>query len=191
MKKDELRSALGKIQPSEELIRKTGVVIYRYHTIMHQMKPDLIPTGVFHYLELKGELTPTEYFGSSIFRLENEMSATELAELFREKIGVKHIRIAGNPTFKGKTIGACFGMPGGVAEILADESTDFVMIGEACEFRHSEFARDAAELGLNKAMIVLGHEGSERAGMIYFTKLLSEKHPELNIDYVECGEVYN
>ena len=173
-----------------ELIERTGVVIYRYHTIMHRMKPDLIPTGVFHYLGLSGELTSTEYFGSSIFTLEDEMSASELAELFREKIGVKHIRIAGNPDFKGRRIGACFGMPGGVAEILSDENTDFVMIGEACEFRHSEFARDAAELGLNKAMIVLGHEGSERAGMMYFAELLSQKHPELRINYVECGEVY-
>ena len=42
------------------LINETGVVIYRYHTIMHMFKPDLIPTGAFYYLGLKGELTPTE-----------------------------------------------------------------------------------------------------------------------------------
>ena len=119
------------------------------------------------------------------------MSANELAALFREKIGVKHIRIAGNGEFKGKRIGACFGMPAGVPEILTDEKTDFVMIGEACEYRLCEFARDAAELGINKAMIVLGHEGSERSGMKYLAKLMSEKHPELKIEYVECGEVYN
>jgi putative NIF3 family GTP cyclohydrolase 1 type 2 len=173
------------------LIEKSGVVIYRYHTIMHMLKPDLIPTGAFYYLGLKGELTPTEYFASSMFTLEEPMSANELADLFREKNGVKHIRIAGNGEFKGRTIGACFGMPAGVPEILADDRVDFVMIGEACEFRHAEFARDAAELGINKAMIVLGHEGSERSGMRYLAKLLCEKHPELKIDYVECGEVYN
>ena len=174
-----------------ELIKSTGVVIYRYHTIMHMMKPDLIPTGAFYYLGLKGELTSTEYFASSIFTLDEPMSANELAALFKEKIGVKHIRIAGNGDFKGRRIGACFGMPAGVGEILADERTDFVMVGETTEFRFSEFARDAAELGINKAMIVLGHEGSERSGMRYLAKLLSEKHPELQIDYVECGEVYN
>lgn len=52
------------------LIEKSGVVIYRYHTIMHMLKPDLIPTGAFYYLGLKGELTPTEYFASSMFTLE-------------------------------------------------------------------------------------------------------------------------
>ena len=173
-----------------DLINRTGVVIYRYHTIMHRLEPDLIPFGTFHYLGLSGELSPTEYFGSSIFTLDEPMSASEIADLFRERIGVKHIRIAGNPDFKGRTIGACLGMPGGVAEILASEDTDIVIIGEACEFRHCEFARDAAELGLNKAMIVLGHEGSERSGMRYFAELLSKKHPELRIEYVECGEVY-
>lgn len=174
-----------------ELIKSTGVVIYRYHTIMHKLTPDLIPTGAIYYLGLKGELKPTEFFGSSIFTLDEPMSANELAALFREKIGVKHVRIAGNGDFKGRTVGACLGMPAGVENILLDEKTDFVMIGEACEYRYCEFARDAAELGMNKAMIVLGHEGSERSGMRYLAKLLSEKHPDISIEYVECGEVYN
>ena len=174
-----------------ELIEKSGVVIYRYHTIMHLLKPDMIPTGAIYYLGLEGELTPTQYFGSSILTLREPISANELAALFRERLGVKHIRIAGNGDFKGVTIGACLGMPGGVYDILRDEKTDIVMVGEACEYRLCEYARDAAELGINKAIVVLGHEGSERAGMRYLAKLLSESHPELSIDYVECGEVYN
>ena len=172
------------------LIEQTGVVIYRYHTMMHQFTPDLIPTGALYYLGLDGEMVPSGYFGSSILTLNQPKSANELAELFREKLGVKHIRIAGNGEFRGKTIGMCLGMPGGVYEILRDEKTDIVLIGEACEYHQCEYARDAAELGINKAMVVLGHEGSERAGMQYLAKLLSEKHPELRIDYVECGEVY-
>ena len=173
------------------LIEKTGVVIYRYHTMMHQFNPDLIPTGALYYLGLEGEMVPSGHFGSSILTLKEPRSANEIADLFREKLGVKHIRIAGNGDFKGKTLGMCLGMPGGVYEILRDEKTDIVLIGEACEYHQCEYARDAAELGINKAMVVLGHEGSERAGMRYLAKLISEKHPELKIDYVECGEVYN
>ena len=177
-------------QAKYALIKESGVVIYRYHTMMHMFRPDMIPTGAIHYLGLKGDLTPTQYFGSSILKLEDGMSANEIADLFREKIGVKHIRIAGNATFKGKTIGMCLGMPGGVYEILRNENVDIVLIGEACEYHQCEYARDAAELGFQKAMIVLGHEGSERAGMQYLAKQMSEKHPELKIEYVECGEVY-
>ncbi len=172
------------------LIEETGVVIYRYHTTMHLFKPDLIPQGAIHYLGLKGTLTPTQYFGSSILTLDEPMSANEIADLFREKLGVKHIRIAGDADFKGKTVGACLGMPGGVYEILRDEKTEIVLIGEACEYHQCEYARDASELGFHKAMVVLGHEGSERAGMRYLAELMSKNHPELKIDYVECGEVY-
>ena len=174
-----------------ELIKQTGVVIYRYHTMMHQFTPDLIPTGAIYYLGIEGELTPTKYFGSSILTLKNPMSANEIASLFKEKLGVKHIRIAGNGDFKGKTIGACLGMPGGVYEILRDPNTDIVLIGEACEYHQCEYARDAAELGFNKAMVVLGHEGSERAGMQYLAKLIRDNHKDLKVDYIECGEVYN
>lgn len=173
------------------LIEKTGVVIYRYHTAMHRFVPDLIPKGALYYLGIEGELKPTEYFGSSILTLKEPMSANEIALLFREKLGVEHIRIAGNGDFKGKTVGACLGMPGGVFDILCNEETDIVLVGEACEWRQCEYARDAAELGIDKAIVVLGHEGSERAGMRYLAKLLSEKHPELQIEYLECGEVYN
>lgn len=173
------------------LIEESGAVIYRYHTTMHLFDPDMIPSGAMYFLGLTGELTPTGYFGSSILTLDEPMSANEIAELFREKLGVRHIRIAGNPDFKGRTVGACLGMPGGVYEIIRDERTDIVLVGEACEWRQCEYARDAAELGIDKAIVVLGHEGSERAGMRYLAKLLSEKHPELQIEYLECGEVYN
>ena len=173
------------------LIEDSGVVIYRYHTMMHKFVPDLIPAGARHFLGIGGRLTPTEYFGSSILELDEPMSANEIADLFRERLGVRHIRIAGNGDFKGRTVGMCLGMPGGVYEILRDERTDIVLVGEACEFRQCEYARDAAELGLNKAIVVLGHEGSERAGMRYLARLLSERHPDVKISYVECGEVYN
>jgi putative NIF3 family GTP cyclohydrolase 1 type 2 len=174
-----------------ELILNSGVVIFRYHTAMHRFTPDLIPAGAFYYLGLEGELSKTKYFGSSIFTLKEPISANEIADLFKEKLGVKHIRIAGNGDFKAKTIGACLGSPAGVFEILRDDNTDVVLVGEAREYTQCEYARDAAELGINKAVVTLGHEGSERAGMRYLAKLLSDKHPELQIDYVECGEVYN
>ena len=43
----------------------------------------------------------------------------------------------------------------------------------------------------NKAVLVMGHIGSERAGMVYLADILKKKHPELNINYIECEEVYS
>ena len=53
-----------------------------------------------------------------------------------------------------------------------------------------EYARDANDLGYKKALLILGHIGSERDGMVYTSDILKEKHPELRVEYFECGEVY-
>ena len=53
-----------------------------------------------------------------------------------------------------------------------------------------EYARDAAQLGHKKALIIMGHIGSERDGMIYTAELVKEMCPDLDVRYIECGEVY-
>lgn len=174
-----------------KLLMETGIVIYRYHDHMHLHKPDLITKGVLHGLGLEGEFTPSGYYASAVFTPREPISADELCALSKEKLGAKHIRVAGNGSFKGKKIAACFGMPAGVFELLCDDEIDIVMIGEACEWKQCEYARDAAELGINKAMVVMGHEPSERLGMHYLAKMISEAHPALDIKCFDSGEVYN
>ena len=65
-----------------------------------------------------------------------------------------------------------------------------VLTGEACEWNLAEYARDCAQLGYKKALIIMGHIGSERDGMVYTADLLKDMHPELDVQYFECGEVY-
>ena len=67
---------------------------------------------------------------------------------------------------------------------------DVVLTGEACEWRLGEYARDAAQLGFAKAMLILGHCGSERDGMRYIAGLLKDAVPALDVRYFESGEVY-
>ena len=65
-----------------------------------------------------------------------------------------------------------------------------VVVGEACEWHHYEYARDAAQLGRKKAVLVLGHVGSERDGMAYIASLLAARLPDVEFRYFDCGEVY-
>ena len=53
-----------------------------------------------------------------------------------------------------------------------------------------EYARDAAQLGHKKALLILGHIGSERDGMRYLADELKKAHSEIPCAYFECGEVY-
>ena len=45
--------------------------------------------------------------------------------------------------------------------------------------------------GRKKSLLVLGHEGSERAGMVYITEEFQKLLPEIEFKYIECGEVYS
>ena len=65
-----------------------------------------------------------------------------------------------------------------------------VLTGETCEWQLGEYARDAAALGMNKSLIVMGHIGSERAGMYHLAKTMEKDYPDLEIKYFECDEVY-
>ena len=54
----------------------------------------------------------------------------------------------------------------------------------------TNFVRDAAELGLNKSMLLLGHCASERDGMSYLCDLCAGMFPSCECRYFDCGELY-
>ena len=179
------------IRAKRALIEESGILIYRYHDNMHYRDLDSISEGELHYLGLKGKLEKTQYFASSVFISDDEVSALELARRMKNDLGIAHPRIAGSLNAKGKRIAACFGTPNGVFELLQSDDVDIVLTGEICEWMLGEYARDAAALGMNKALIVMGHIGSERDGMRLLVEKLNNKHADLDARYFECGEVYS
>ena len=175
----------------KELIEKSGLVIYRYHDHAHFRDVDLIPEGEFHYLGLTGKLEKTEYSASSVFTLDTPITALELAKNMQTELGIAEPRIAGARDCVVRRIGACFGTPKGVLELLQTDGIDIVLTGEACEWKICEYARDAAALGMNKALIVMGHIGSERDGMRLLAERMKRDYTEFETRYFECGEVYS
>lgn len=173
-----------------DLIEKSGLVIYRHHDRMHASDPDGITEGELRYLGLTGKIEKTPYFASYIMTLDEPKTATELALTMEERLRIKHVRIAGEKRKKAKTLALCFGTPGGIFELISDDRVDALLIGEACEWQIAEYARDAAELGYNKSLIVMGHIGSERDGMKFLTGKLQSSYPDIDFKYFECEEVY-
>lgn len=174
----------------KKLIDESGMVIYRYHDNMHFRNVDQVPEGEIHYLGLKGTLESTPYSASYIFTCDEPITATHLAEIMKNDLGIKHLRIAGELNKESTRLAACFGTPSGVFELLCDDSIEIVMTGEACEWKLAEYARDAAALGFNKTLMVMGHIPSERDGMRLLCKRMREKFP-VTVTYIECGEVYH
>lgn len=184
---DKLLCRIAEIK--KKFIDESGITIVRYHDNAHSAGDDMIYEGEIKYLGLKGQVITDTDFGVNEFVLDEEMTAKELAELIEKKLGIRHVRIAGCPDKKGRNIGCCFGTPGHIAEQL--EKNDFVLTGEIVEWETGEMARDYMQLGYNKAILVMGHIGSERAGMMHLADLMKMKYPDFETVYIECGEVYS
>lgn len=172
------------------LIDKFQLTIYRFHDHPHYTEPDLINTGMLKDINLPGTLVPKEKPAPSRYILDTPITAKNLAAYLEKRLDIRHIKIAGCPDKEGKILSLSFGAPGAPRPEELEE-VDFILTGEVSEWSTAEIARDYAQLGYNKAILVMGHIGSERNGMALIAKRLQESHPELPITYLECGEVYS
>ena len=173
-----------------ELLEATGMTVYRYHDHSHIARPDMISVGMFEALGLSGEY---EYESDGLVRyhLKEEITPRALAALMEDRLDIKHLRIAGAVDTPMEVLSGKFGSPGGVGRELRNDKSEIILVGEVCEWADCEYARDAASLGFKKAVIAMGHIPSERNGMAYIADILKKKCPDLEVKYLESGEVYN
>lgn len=174
-----------------KLLEEAGITLYRWHDHPHSDKPDRIFEGEINYLGLKGESKPTNWGGSTVLTLDEPMTASEIVKIIEDKLNVRNLRVAGELNKKATKLACCFGTPGGVFDLLRDPEIEIVLTGETIEWMLCEYARDAAALGMNKSLIVMGHIGSERDGMRLLAEKLSKQFPSIETKYFECGEAYN
>ena len=172
------------------LLESTGMAVYRFHDHPHYNTPDIITTGVLNALKPEGEIVNTDIFDTTRIILSEPVSPVSFAKMIEERLGIRHIRICGTRDKLCTNVSVMVGSPGGVMEEFTREETEILLIGEACEWMQGEYARDADALGYKKALLILGHAGSERAGMEYTAELLKERCPQLDVRYFEGGEVY-
>jgi len=173
-----------------KLIEESGITICRFHDHPHYSTPDMICAGQVKAFGLKGRVEYTDIVDLVRIYLDEPMTPIELARHIEERCNIRHLRICGARDVKCAEISGMFGTPGGVFDELKNEKCEILLTGEASEWSLGEYARDAAQLGHKKALIIMGHIGSERDGMKYTQELLQNMHPELEVKYFECGEVY-
>lgn len=173
----------------QQLLKDSGLTLYRYHDHPHAAPADLIGLGEVEALGLKGRLEERGPEEINRFTLHTPMTPRELAAHIEKTLKIAHVRLCGAADTPIKTLALAFGTPRGAYEALTDWA-DVVITGEACEWRIGEYARDAAQLGFAKALLILGHCGSERDGMRYISGMLQKALPALEVRYFECGEVY-
>lgn len=173
------------------LVNETGMTVWRYHDHPHATRPDIIDEGALRSLALDADVK-IDADRTTRLRLRSPLTPAELAAVIEEKWGLRHVRICGAKDAPCRNVTLRPGA-GGNAITLAElqrPDCDIILAGELAEWSVGEYARDAAALGYNKAVLILGHEGSEKAGMMYTAEIVKEKHPELEVRYFESGETY-
>lgn len=172
-----------------KLLEETGLVLYRYHDHPHAAPADMIGLGEMAALGLPGALEERGAGQINRYTLDTPITPRELARHIERQLHIAHVRICGTTDEPCSRLALAFGTPRGAFEELSGWA-EIVLTGEACEWRLGEYARDAAQLGIKKALLILGHCGSERDGMRYIADLLAKALPELSVRYLESGEVY-
>ncbi len=173
----------------KKLAEDLDITVFRFHDYAHAMYPDLIYEGQIKYSGLKGEFVKGKFRGINRFVLDEEITTLELAKTLEKKLSLRNLRIAGDRENKVKTISCCFGAPGHVVEEI--DECDTVLVGETSEWAIAEYIRDGAEMGKQKSIIVMGHNNSEKYGMVLLAEKLRVMHPELPIEFYDCGDIYS
>jgi len=65
-----------------------------------------------------------------------------------------------------------------------------LICGDITEWTISAYVRDAAALGMNKGMLVLGHERSEEMGMKHLGKWMKDITGDIEIQFIDAGEPF-
>lgn len=172
------------------LVEETGIPICRYHDHMHFDGNDMISEGFLKTVKWKGT-----FDGTKEFVLDEPMTPLQIAKDVEEKLGLAHVRIIGKRDGLVKNVALFLGHRGDdwwIPFKTASTDDQVALAGEWCEWYDGEMIRDAAEFGVQLTAIVLGHAGSERAGMKILADSINERFSADSIEakYIECGELY-
>jgi putative NIF3 family GTP cyclohydrolase 1 type 2 len=177
------------------LINENGLSVWRYHDHMHAGKEDLIYAGLLEELGWRDCLDPGQAHPHCYTIPPTPLE--ELVGFFKRKLGMPVVRVVGRTDIRCRRVGILVGggslglgeetMPAG---LMNDADLDVMVCGEITEWTLSAYVRDAAALGFDKSMIVVGHERSEEPGMKGLAALLRPLLRGIPVKFIDSGEPF-
>lgn len=190
----------------KQLIEETGMCIWRFHDHMHFDPDDGIYRGFDEEMGWGGYRMPfvehpdVPHFLNGHFDGCYQLPKTtlgNLAALFKGKMEMDVIQIIGSPDMPVERVGV---LPGGGSLGLGTESMpmqlmrsrelDVIICGDITEWTLPSYVYDAWKLGLNKGILVLGHERSEEPGMKHLGPWLQSVVGETPVVFVDAKEPF-
>ena len=171
------------VEAKEAYIRENNLTVFRFHDIPHMAKEDMINTGMV--MKLGWE---ENHLGNMLFDSPFK-TVGELTDFLKNKFQSTTIRVVGDPNQPIQKIELLPGAYGNQMQVAAynNPDADVLIVGEAREWETIEYARDAQELGRDKALIVMGHADSEEGGMEYVAMWLKDMFPALKVKFIPAN----
>ena len=169
-----------------------GMAVWRDHDHMHAHRPDEIMTGVLQELgwDIYAEADPRRV-------TQPETTLGELVRHLAERLHLRTGRVVGNMDARVSRIAFCGHIFPSWDEkerdktlLLARDDVDVLIPGELIDWTTVEYARDAAQLGRNKAIIQVGHFNWEEPGMKFLAEKIRRQNPELTVHFIPSGDAY-
>lgn len=185
-----------------KLIEENHIAIWRFHDHMHMCSEDGIYRGFeqetgwgkyrIPYQRIK---EPFNKFGGC-YEIP-PASLRELCAFFKEKMEMDVIQIIGDPEMTVRRVGVLVGggsLGLGTEEmpmiLMREMNLDLVVCGDITEWTLPAYIRDAMQLGMNKGMLVLGHERSEEPGMKYLGEWLEPALDGTEVVFIDAKEPF-
>lgn len=174
-------------QEKRAFIEQHNLVIWRFHDNLHRHQPDPTMAGISQVLGWQA------YFdeGKGIFNFP-ATSLLDLAQIIKEHLGIKALRMIGDPEMVCQRAGILVGAWGGRNHINFWRQTgvDVLIVGEIDEWETSEYTRDAVIQGRKRGLIITGHANSEEPGMEWLVDWLCRLFPQIPVHHVPVGDPF-
>lgn len=165
-----------------DLLKKHGIVVWRFHDYWHTHRPDGVQMGVLTKLGWQ------QYFNPDNPRMVNipSTSLDHIIKHAKKSLGIRQVRYIGDLKQSCKRVALMPGAAGGRPHIqlLQKEKPDVLIVGEISEWETAEYIRDAQSMKLPMSLVVLGHAESEEPGMEWLVSWLQPKVKDVKVTHV-------
>lgn len=177
-------------------LEEHGITVWRLHDHMHMgSETDYIYKGLLDELGWHQYVQPDEK-EPWIYEIP-ETTVAGMADFFKKKLDMNTIQIIGDPDMKVKRVGILVGggslglgvetMP---MEVMERDRLDLMVVGDITEWTICAYINDAYQMGFHRAMLTLGHERSEEAGMKYLAPWIRERISSVPVTFVDAKEPF-
>lgn len=193
-----------------KLLEDAGISVWRFHDHMHFSGTDLIYEGLLEELgwtKYRSECKASKQIQALLGALGDDMvkwtydipetTLGALTEFVKRRLRMPHIRFIGRADMPCSRIGILVGGSSlglGTEEMpmlyMRQADIHVLLCGDTLEWTLPSYVHDAAQLGTQRAALMVGHERTEEAGMKYLARWLLPIAYGINVAFVDACEPY-